>query len=174
MYTLLYLFKSFYQIKILIMEKREKIIMYFVFLLCILLIFVWIYFIICNSRHYVCFENKCFQVEIAATDESRQQWLMYRESLDENKWMIFVFQNEWILSFWMKNTLIPLDMIWIKNIDWEYRVVDIMVAEPCVTEKCDIYTPAWKAWFVLEINSWLTEKFDIKVWDLVYLDNIVK
>ena len=115
----------------------------------------------------VSFENKSFQVEIAQSDEERQQWLMYRESLDEDRWMLFIFQNEWIHSFWMKNTLIPLDMIRINEIDWESRVVDIQTAQPCVTDECEIYKPVWDSLFVLEINAWLAEKYGIEVWDLV-------
>lgn len=118
----------------------------------------------------VSFENKSFQVEIAQSDEERQQWLMYRESLDEDRWMLFIFQNEWIHSFWMKNTLIPLDMIRINEIDWESRVVDIQTAQPCVTDECEIYKPAWDSLFVLEINAWLAEKYGIEAWDLVYIE----
>jgi len=118
----------------------------------------------------VSFENKSFQVEIAQSDEERQQWLMYRESLDEDRWMLFIFQNEWIHSFWMKNTLIPLDMIRINEIDWESRVVDIQTAQPCVTDECEIYKPVWDSLFVLEINAWLAEKYGIEVWDLVYIE----
>lgn len=147
--------------------------MIFIFLLCVILICVWIIFIFHSNNAQVCFEKKCFKVEIAADDVSRQQWLMLREKLDEDKWMIFVFDEEWTHSFWMKNTLIPLDMIWINENNWEFRVVDIKTAEPCVTEKCDVYTPGWKSRFVLEINSWLAKYFDINVWDLIYLENII-
>ena len=122
------------------------------------------------NQPIVSFENKIFQVEFAQTDVERQQWLMYRESLDEDKWMLFVFQNEWIHTFWMKNTLIPLDMIRINEIDWENRVVDIQTAQPCVTDECAIYKPAWDSLFVLEINAWLAEKYEIHVWDLVYIE----
>ena len=118
----------------------------------------------------VSFENKSFQVEIAQSDEERQQWLMYRESLDEDRWMLFIFQNEWIHSFWMKNTLIPLDMIWINEIDWENRVVDIQTAQPCTISECDLYEPTWKSKYVLEINAWLAESYWIGVWDLVYIE----
>ena len=118
----------------------------------------------------VSFEKKSFQVELAQTDEERQQWLMYRESLDEDWWMLFVFPNEWIHSFWMKNTLIPLDMIRINEIDWENKVVDIQTAKPCVTDECEIYKPTWDSLFVLEINAWLAKKCGIEVWDLVYIE----
>ena len=57
-------------------------------------------------------------------------------------------------GFWMKNTLIPLDMIWI---DSDLTVVDIQYAVPCESDPCTIYTPAKEAIYVLEVNG---DKFD--------------
>ena len=84
--------------------------------------------------------------------------------------MLFAFDKMWTYSFRMKNTLIPLDMIRINEIDWENRVVDIQTAQPCITENCEIYSPNWESKYVLEINAWLAEKYRIKVWDLVYIE----
>ncbi len=151
------------------MNKKLKIIIF----VCLGIIFFSIWVVLFPKKldqHIVSFENKSFQVELAQTDEERQQWLMYRESLDEDKWMLFVFQNEWVHSFWMKNTLIPLDMIRIDTVDWENRVIDIQTAQPCATDECEIYKPAWDSLFVLEINAWLAEKYGIGVWDLVYIE----
>lgn len=137
----------------------------------IILICVWVLLFPKKlNQPVVVFENKAFQVELAQTDAERQLWLMYRESLDEDKWMLFIFTNEWIHNFWMKNTLIPLDMIRINEIDWEKRVVDIQTAQPCVTDECELYRPAWASQFVLEINAWLAEKYWIVAWDLVYIE----
>lgn len=151
------------------MNKTLKIII----LIClgIILIITWILLFPKKvNQPVVIFDNKTFQLELAQTDTERQQWLMYRESLDEDRWMLFIFQNEWIHSFWMKNTLIPLDMIWINKTDWGNKVVDIQTAQPCKTQECEIYTPAWDSLFVLEINAWLAEKYGIDVWDLVYIE----
>lgn len=122
------------------------------------------------NQPVVVFENKTFQVELAQTDAERQLWLMYRESLDENKWMLFIFPTEWIHNFWMKNTLIPLDMIRINEINWENRVVDIQTAQPCKTDECALYEPRWESLYVLEINAWLAAKYGIVAWDLVYIE----
>ena len=54
-----------------------------------------------------------FQVEIADTPASQEQGLQYRKSLAQDKGMLFVFSEEQMLTFWMKNTFIPLDMIFI-------------------------------------------------------------
>lgn len=150
------------------MNKKLKIII-FIFLAILGAALWFLLFPKKLDQSTVSFENKTFQVELAQTDQERQQWLMYRESLEEYKWMLFIFDDEWIHSFWMKNTLIPLDMIRINTIDWENRVVDVQTAEPCTTPDCDIYEPIWNSKFVLEINAWLSEKYGIHSWDLVYI-----
>lgn len=151
------------------MNKKLKIIIFIC--LWIALIVLWmLLFPKRLNQPTVLFENKSFQVELAQTDEERQQWLMNREFLDKDKWMLFVFPNEWKHIFWMKNTLIPLDMVRINEIDWENRVIDIQTAIPCVTSECELYEPAWDSLFVLEINAWLAKKYGIEVWDLVYIE----
>lgn len=64
--------------------------------------------------------------------------------------MLFVYSQEDIYSFWMKNTIIPLDLVWI---DSDFRVVDMTTLYPCEdNENCEIYTPTSPAKYVLEIN----------------------
>lgn len=117
----------------------------------------------------ICSQGHCFTIEIADTVEKRQQWLMYRKELPENRGMLFVFDRLDIHNFWMKNTLIPLDMIWL---DSDFTIVDIQTAEPCVQEPCRDYIPKELAKYVLEINwgiaqtIWMTpwEKMDIVVY----------
>lgn len=151
------------------MNKTLKIIIFIC--LGIILITTWILLFPKKLNQPVAiFENKTFQIELAQTDDERQQWLMYRENLDEDRWMLFIFPTEWIHTFWMKNTLIPLDIIRINKADWKYMVVDIKTAQPCNTEKCEIYTPAWSSQFVLEINAWLTEKYLINIGDFVHIE----
>ena len=111
----------------------------------------------------ICCNNICFNVEIAANDKSRQLWLMHRESLPENNWMLFVFDKPWTYSFWMKNTLIPL--AWIR-MDSNFKIVDIIQMNPCDSSKCTTYTPKHNAQYVLEINQWLiSKKWLLHIWD---------
>lgn len=152
------------------MNKKSQIQTLVLIIFGLLIIFFWIFLFPKKlNQSTVIFKNKTFEVELAQTDQERQKWLMYRKTLDENKWMLFVFQDPWTHSFWMKNTLIPLDMIWIGEFDWQNRVVDIQTAKPCTTAKCEIYEPAWNSLFVLEINAWLAQKYWIKIGDVVDL-----
>ncbi len=111
----------------------------------------------------VCFEDNCFQVEIADTDATRQQWLMFREELGTQSGMLFVFESSYPHGFWMKNTLIPLDMIWI---DEQMKIVDIQTALPCVADPCPSFIPNGNATYVLEVNAGLWEQLWLKKWDI--------
>lgn len=88
------------------------------------------------------------QAEVADTSEERSKGLMFREHLGEHEGMIFLFPQESQQSFWMRNTLIPLDMIFIRG---DHTILGIVEnAEP----KTD--TPRsvpGKSQFVLEING---------------------
>lgn len=66
-------------------------------------------------------------VEIARTDQERSQGLMNRKSLADGKGMLFIFEKDQILSFWMKNTLIPLSIAFISA---EGKILEIHDMEP--------------------------------------------
>ena len=120
-----------------------------------------------NSK--ICCGDNCFNLEIADTPESRELWLMYRETMLDEDWMLFVFDKMWTYSFWMKNTLIPLAGI---RLDSDLKIVDIILMEPCKTTECPSYTPNYEAQYVLEINQWLiSEKWLLHIWDECKLIN---
>ena len=109
-------------------------------------------------------------VEIADDNYERQQGLMFRKSLNENAGMIFVFEDENFQSFWMKNTLIPLGMVFINN---NFEIVDIKSAVPCKEDPCITYDSAKPARYVLEVNYGFAEKNSIEAGDKVDLSGIL-
>ena len=62
------------------------------------------------------------RVEVADTEATRQRGLMFRDTLAPNEGMLFVFDASGFYPFWMKNTLIPLDILWLEA---DGRVVSI-------------------------------------------------
>lgn len=123
-----------------------------------------------DSSNKVCIEDNCFIVEVVSSGPEREQGLMYRESLDKNKGMLFIFDNEGSYPFWMKNTLIPLDMIWINS---EGVIVDIREAIPCEADPCLIYSHAGSAKYVLEINKGLSSELEIEIGQIAKSNLIV-
>ncbi|MCX6718495.1 MAG: DUF192 domain-containing protein [Candidatus Staskawiczbacteria bacterium] len=111
----------------------------------------------------VCIKKNCFQVELAKTEAGREAGLMNRKELDKDKGMFFIFDKEGFYPFWMKNTLIPLDIIWIDSND---KVVFIAKnVQPCKSLICtSIYPPA-KARYVLEINAGMSKEINLKLGD---------
>lgn len=111
-----------------------------------------------------CFADDCFLVEVAITDAEQQRGLMFREYLDKDKGMLFIFDGEEIHSFWMKNTLIPLDIIWINQ---GQEIVFIAEnTQPC-HETCLPIDSKQKAKYVLEINGGLARELGLNVGEKV-------
>ena len=118
----------------------------------------------CSNQNTVIINNGIekfrIKVEIASNFEEISKGLMFREFLDENNGMLFVFANEDYHSFWMKNTLIPLDIIFISE---NFEIVDIIYAEPCKTDQCESYKPIKAAKYVMEVNGNFTMNNNIRI-----------
>ncbi|MEK6891857.1 MAG: DUF192 domain-containing protein [Nanoarchaeota archaeon] len=106
-------------------------------------------------------------VEIADDNKGRMYGLMFRGNLDENSGMLFVFDDEDNQTFWMKNTLIPLDIIFISK---DMKIVDIKSATPCKEDPCSLYMSSKPAKYVLEVNGNFTIKNNIKIDDKIILN----
>jgi uncharacterized protein len=103
-----------------------------------------------------------FQVEIADTPTKREMGLQYRRELAPDRGMIFLFPAEEQQSFWMKNTPIPLDMIFISA---ERKIVGIV--ENTVPFSLDARSVNGRSQFVLEINGGLSRRYGFKSGDSV-------
>ncbi len=102
-----------------------------------------------------------FDIEIAETELQRAQGLMYRESLDLNAAMLFIFEDEGIQRVWMKNTLIALDVIFLSNTG---KVVSILQSlKPCKKPVCEIYASKLSAKYMLEVNAGIVKKTGLMV-----------
>ncbi|MCF7866523.1 DUF192 domain-containing protein [Candidatus Woesearchaeota archaeon] len=122
-----------------------------------------------EQKPKACINEKCFNIEIVNTPETRQIGLMNREYLPENEGMLFIFEKSGNYPFWMKNTLIPLDIIWINQ---NKKIEKIMSATPCKEEPCTIYDPEKQALYVLEINANITAEKNMKEGDTIEFKNI--
>lgn len=100
----------------------------------------------------ICIKDSCFEVELAVTQEERGNGLIGRNKLDADKGMLFIFEEEDIHSFWMKDMKFAIDIIWI-NADKE--IVHISsYTQPCeILQPCPSITPPREAKYVLEIKA---------------------
>lgn len=103
-----------------------------------------------------------FKVWVADTAAHREQGLMFVKQLPEDRGMLFVFPNAARVSFWMKNTFIPLDMIFIRT---DGRVDT--VAANTTPHSLDLVTPRGEVQQVLEIKGGLAHKLGIQAGALV-------
>ena len=138
--------------------------MHFKFIYLIFNFFLISFYIFSNEKIEVIIYNKniTFNVEVAKTIEERRNGLMYRKKLLNNEGMLFIFPSEKIIKLWMKNTYIPLDVIFISE---NKVIVDIKKNMEKLTET--IVKSKVKSRYALEFNAGLINKLDIKIGDKV-------
>ncbi len=107
-------------------------------------------------------KRNVFTVELALSDRQQIQGLMYRRSLAPDAGMLFDYRTPTRITMWMKNTFIPLDMIFIGA---DGTVVDI--AERAVPQSEEIIPTRKPARAVLEVNGGTAQRLGIKVGDKV-------
>lgn len=105
------------------------------------------------------------EVEIADDDLERSNGLMYREELADGSGMLFVFPEEAPLNFWMKNTYIPLDILFFNKNRVVISVVENM--EPCKIMNCPLYSSKFPAQFALEVPAGFVKKHGVKIGDVM-------
>jgi hypothetical protein len=91
-----------------------------------------------------------YSIEIAKTSSQRQQGLMFRESLDVHEGMLFVYPQPGNHRIWMKNTLIPLLVIWL---DGNETVIEVKILPPCKFDPCPSYGVSKPAKYIIELSS---------------------
>lgn len=143
------------------MGKFVKIIIVETLVLLVLLVF-FLFLPKQKGISQVCFSERCFKVEVADSPSEQERGLMFRENLEKDKGMLFVFKEEGNYPFWMNNTLIPLDIIWMNS---NQEIVFIKEdAEPC-GEICEPIDPKIKVKYALELNGGAVSEKNIKISD---------
>lgn len=111
-------------------------------------------------------------LEVARTEPERSRGLMHRTSMPEQAGMIFLFDRPGVYPFWMKNTLIALDMFWT---DTSGRIVWIAESvPPCTADPCPEYPPKAVAQYVIETNAGFAKRHGVQVGDVVTLRKLPK
>jgi len=106
-------------------------------------------------------------VELATTPETRALGLMYRTELGPNHGMLFLFPDEQPLSFWMRNTKIPLDILYV---DDDGRIVNVYESTTPFSE--EVLPSSRPARFVLEVEGGFCERHGVGPGDLVRLGSL--
>jgi uncharacterized protein len=111
--------------------------------------------------------GQLIEIEVAATPEQQQIGLMYRTSLADNRAMLFPFSPPQSVYFWMKNTLIPLDMVFLRN-----GVVQAIAPHvpPCTSDPCPTYGPGMEIDQVLELRAGRAQELNLKQGDTITIN----
>jgi uncharacterized membrane protein (UPF0127 family) len=106
--------------------------------------------------------NQMIQLEVAKTEVQQSMGLMYRKELAANHGMVFPFKTPRITGFWMKNCLINLDMLFLRN----GKVVEIAHnVPPCKVEPCAVYGARVPVDQVIELRGGRAIELGVKVGD---------
>ncbi len=104
-----------------------------------------------------------FIVEIADTVEKQIRGFMFRRAVPDNSGMLFTYNREEYHSFWMKNTLVHLDIIYLNK---DKIVVDLFInVPPCKSDPCPGYKTRIPAQYVLELRGNRAKELDLKIGD---------
>jgi len=122
-----------------------------------------------NEMIFISVAGKKLKVEIADTPSKRATGLMFRKTLKDDEGMLFVFKHADYLSFWMKNTYIPLSIGYFNQ---DKRLVDIYQMKP--NQEREVYNSTEKVIYALEVNQGWFEKNGIGKYAPLLLEREVK
>jgi uncharacterized protein len=109
------------------------------------------------------------QLEVADTEEERARGLMDRESLPANAGMVFLYQDDAVGGYWMKNTLIPLSIAFFAE---DGRILRILDMEPCRADPCPVYEPGVVYRGALEVNRGAFRRWGVSEGDRIRLERV--
>ena len=118
----------------------------------------------------VTLNGQSFTVEIASTPAEQEHGLMNRPSMAADHGMLFVFPDAEPRTFWMKNTLIPLDILFF---DDSHRLITTRTdVPPCKANPCPLYSSTAPARYVLELNAGTAAKLGARMGDVITLSDM--
>lgn len=103
-----------------------------------------------------------FDVEVADTDEQRARGLMFRKEMAQQNGMLFFFRENQKVIMWMKNTFIPLDIIFI-----DQKGVIVHIAKSTVPHSLDYISSYQPVISAFEVNAGVTDRFGIRIGDII-------
>ena len=121
-----------------------------------------------GASPWVELKGQRYDVELAMDDDSRIRGLMFRDEMPQTHGMLFVFEQQQPLAFWMRNTRIPLDILYF---DDSLRLISVAAGvPPCTTQQCPSYPSKAPGRFVLELNAGQARALGTKAGDTLTLD----
>lgn len=126
-----------------------------------------------SNEPWVELKGRRFTVEVADDDVERARGLMFRDQLAADRGMLFIHDFEEPQAYWMKNTRIPLDILYF---DHSLKLVSAQKRVPACSagDRCPPFPSEGPALYVLEINAGLAETLDVKPGDELRLDPSLK
>ncbi len=117
-----------------------------------------------DAGNWVELKGKRIEVEVADDDAERQRGLMFRDEMADGHGMVFIHDDEQIQAYWMKNTHIPLDILYFdrarKLVSTQHRV------PPCsLGDRCPSFPSEGPALYVLELNAGVAESMGVQPGD---------
>jgi uncharacterized protein len=117
-------------------------------------------------------EGEVIQIEVAQTRDQQAMGFMHRPSIPDDRGMLFPFDPPRPVQFWMRNVLVPLDMVFLR--DGEVEAIASNVP-PCTTVQCPVYGPDTAIDQVLELRGGRAEELGLEKGDrlpIVFLDPV--
>jgi uncharacterized membrane protein (UPF0127 family) len=119
----------------------------------------WFFFLQPTNTTRISFAGATLTVELAKTSTDQERGLSYRDSMPLDHGMLFVFDKEATVGFWMHEMRFPLDIIWFNS---QRQVVYIQQnLEPCTPQNCPVFSPSTGAMYVLEVNAGFVKSHNV-------------
>ncbi len=127
--------------------------------LCVAVSVAWFFWR--PSQPQVCAGDFCVQVEVVSQKPQMMRGLQGRESLGPLEGMLFIFKEEGLHRFWMKDMKMPIDIIWLDRFG---RITSMGVdVPPCTADPCTVYAPSTASLYVLEVQANFSRKHGFAV-----------